>query len=119
MQPSDRAYRAKLEELRATALELAKHQRGDRTKLLDLLRVLEGVHREIREDFFQDALPGTRRHLYQFLKEIEEQGGWPYIPRMSLQRVLELFHFGESPSEESSPDADAATTDASEGDREE
>ena len=81
--------RTELEQLRATALEIAQHQRGDRIKLLSLLRLLEGVHREIREELFQASLPGTRRELYQFLKEIEEQGGWPYIPRMSLQRLLE------------------------------
>jgi len=96
MQPSDRV---ELEQLRATALEIARHQRGDRIKLLDLLRLLEGVHREIREELFQESLPGTRRELYQFLKEIEEQGGWPYIPRMSLQRLLELLAEVEVPPE--------------------
>jgi len=102
MQPSDRT---ELEQLRATALEIAKRQRGNRIELLDLLRPLEGVHREIREELFQEALPGTRRELYQFLKEIEEQGGWPYIPRMSIQRLLaSLAEVETRPAPDRSPE---------------
>ncbi len=80
--------RAELEKLRAAALEIAQRGSGDSARLLNLLRTLERAHREIREGLFQESLPISRRELYRFLKEIEENGGWPYIPRMSLGQVL-------------------------------
>lgn len=56
--------------------------------LLDLLRILENLHREIREDLFQKSLPDNRQDLYALLKEIEAEGGWPYIARPHLRSLL-------------------------------
>ncbi|MEM8827765.1 MAG: hypothetical protein AAGE96_00220 [Cyanobacteria bacterium P01_G01_bin.19] len=63
---------------------LAEDRRGDSLFLLSLLRDLEKIHRQIRVEFFEGALPQTRNDLYQFVKDIEEKGGWPYIERMRL-----------------------------------
>lgn len=67
--------------------EAAMHQ-NDSIALLALLRALEALHREIREDLFQASLPDSRQALYALLRDIEEQGGWPYIDRMKLQLLL-------------------------------
>jgi hypothetical protein len=67
---------------------LALEQSDDLIGLLGILRKLESLHREIREDLFEVALPNNRHDLYDILKEIEEGGGWPYIKRM---RILELL----------------------------
>jgi hypothetical protein len=67
--------------------EAAIHQ-NDSVALLALLRALEGLHREIREDLFQPSLPDNRQALYALLRDIEEQGGWPYIDRLKLQLLL-------------------------------
>lgn len=57
--------------------------------ILTLLRKLEDLHREIRDGIFQDSLPDNRQKLYALLKDMESQGGWPYIERMRLQAFLE------------------------------
>ena len=38
---------------------------------------------------FRDALPDNRQRLYRLLKDIEQEGGWPYIKRMQLLALLE------------------------------
>ncbi|PAX59684.1 hypothetical protein [Brunnivagina elsteri] len=61
---------------------------GDTIALLALLRQLEFLHREIRDGVFQESLPENRQALYALLREIEMEGGWPYIERMRLQAFL-------------------------------
>jgi hypothetical protein len=61
---------------------------GNMEQLLALLRSLELLHREIRDGLFQEALPGNRQALHRLLREMESEGGWPYIPRMRLQEFL-------------------------------
>ncbi len=56
--------------------------------LLALLRLLEGLHRDIRDSLFMESLPNNRQALYALLKNIEEEGGWPYIHRMKLRSLL-------------------------------
>ncbi|MBC6472994.1 MAG: hypothetical protein GDA48_09395 [Hormoscilla sp. GM102CHS1] len=72
--------------------------RGDTLALLQLLRSLEDLHREIREGLFQESLPDNRQDLYSLVKDIEAQGGWPYINRMKLREIL-VHMTGSSPSE--------------------
>ncbi len=57
-------------------------------ELLALLRLLESIHQEIRDGLFQDSLPDNRQALYALLRDIESDGGWPYIHRMKLQAFL-------------------------------
>ena len=75
---------------------LAEKNQHDNLFLLSLLRSLEQIHRQIRVNYFDLALPQTRNDLYQFIKEIEEQGGWPYIERMRLKELLQNLESNES-----------------------
>ena len=68
---------------------LAEKHRNDSLFLLSLLRDLEKIHRKIRVEFFEGALPQTRNDLYQFVRDVEEKGGWPYIERMRLRDLLQ------------------------------
>lgn len=86
------------EKIKNVVLGVARGYEGDGLKLLSLLRTLEFLHREIREELFQPTLPDSRRELYNLLKDIEEEGGWPYIERMRLRELLVAL---ESSSEES------------------
>lgn len=67
---------------------LAEEHRHDTLFLLSLLRNLEKIHRQIRTEIFELSLPETRNALYQLVRDIEEQGGWPYIERMKLRELL-------------------------------
>ena len=78
-----------LEDTAKSVRALAQKNRGDSLFLLSLLRDLEKIHRQIRVEFFEDALPQTRNDLYQFVRNIEEKGGWPYIERMRLKELLQ------------------------------
>ena len=68
---------------------LAEENHHDSLFLLSLLRDLEKIHRQVRVQYFQTALPETRNDLYRFVKDIEEKGGWPYIERMRLRDLLQ------------------------------
>ncbi len=68
--------------------QAALDRRGSSTDLLALLRLLERCHRDICETLFYDALPDNRQHLYALLRDIEINGGWPYIQRMKLKALL-------------------------------
>lgn len=68
--------------------QVARENQHDVLELLAILRTLESLHREIREQYFQDALPNNRHGLYSLLIEIEENGGWPYIDRLKIQSLL-------------------------------
>lgn len=68
--------------------QAALGRKGNSTDLLALLRLLERCHRDICETLFYDALPDNRQHLYALLRNIEVNGGWPYIQRMKLQALL-------------------------------
>lgn len=78
----------KLEAISAQIRAEATRHQNDSIALLALLRALESLHREIREELFQASLPDNRQALYALLRDIEEQGGWPYIDRMKLQLLL-------------------------------
>lgn len=76
------------QELTEVVLAWAKAYEGDCFELLSLLRTLESLHRQIREEMFQATLPDNRQNLYALLREIEDNGGWPYIERMKLKALL-------------------------------
>lgn len=67
---------------------IADRDRADPLALLHLLRTLEQLHREIQQGCFQAALPNSRQALYALLRDIEENGGWPYIQRWKLQELF-------------------------------
>lgn len=76
------------EAIASAVQRLATQYQGNPQALLGLLRMLEALHRDIRDGLFQDCLPNNRQILYAMLKDIEAEGGWPYIPRMKLRSLL-------------------------------
>jgi hypothetical protein len=95
---SQAALTERLEQISATGLQLAADHQQQTDELLAILRTLEELHRHIREEFFQPALPQSRHSLYSLLMEIESQGGWPYIERMRLQDLLQAMDTSEPPT---------------------
>jgi hypothetical protein len=73
---------------------------GDTLSLLQLLRTLEALHREIQEGLFQSSLPTNRHGVYALLRDIEESGGWPYIERGKLQFLMSKLSDAETNSQE-------------------
>lgn len=87
--PFDQTHLAEqIDQHNSQIIALANQCEGDDQLLLFILRKLEFLHREIREGLFQNSLPNNRQKLYFLLKEIEEEGGWPYIERMKLYELL-------------------------------
>ena len=78
----------KLQAIATVVYDAVQDCQGDSVALLAMLRQLEQLHREIRDGVFQESLPVNRRQLYSLLKDIESEGGWPYIERMRLQTFL-------------------------------
>jgi hypothetical protein len=95
---SKSALTDRLQQVSAIGLQLAVDHQQQTDELLAILRTLEELHRHIREDFFQPALPQSRHSLYSLLMEIESQGGWPYIERMRLQDLLRAMDSDEPPA---------------------
>jgi hypothetical protein len=89
-QPTTAATEAtgQLEQIVEQIQEIADRDRSDPLALLLLLRTLENIHREIQQGYFQSALPNSRQSLFALLRDIEENGGWPYIQRWKLQELL-------------------------------
>jgi len=79
---------ADLQEITAKIHSVAERDRADPIALLQLLRILEQLHHEIQQGYFQSALPNNRQALYTLLRDIEENGGWPYIQRWKLQELF-------------------------------
>jgi hypothetical protein len=79
---------AKLKVLAEDIATLATEHQGEIIDLLAILRSLEQSHRQVREEWFQDALPSNRQVLYSLLRDIEESGGWPYIERGTVRSLL-------------------------------
>ncbi|NJN32724.1 MAG: hypothetical protein HC824_21675 [Synechococcales cyanobacterium RM1_1_8] len=80
--------------------DLAGSREGDVQALLGLLRLLEQLHREIEDGPFRQALPTSRRALYQLLQDMERAGGWPYIPRLRLRSIMHWIEELEEPIDE-------------------
>ncbi len=76
-------------------LAIADRSSDDVLALLHLLRTLEQLHHEIQADYFQAALPDSRQSLYALLRDIEENGGWPYIQRFKLQALCANLREGD------------------------
>jgi hypothetical protein len=98
-------FETSLEKIAAITQLVAEQHRGHSLELLAILRLLERLHQEVRDGFFQDALPDNRQALYALLRDIENSGGWPYIHRMKLQALL--VHL--LPDEEGTQNADAGS----------
>lgn len=85
-----------LQSIRNVTWAIAQDHQGDSLSLLAILRLLEQVHQEIRDELFQQSLPDNRQSLYKLLRDIETKGGWPYIYRMKLQSILARMELEEA-----------------------
>ncbi len=88
--------------------EVAAAHEGDSVALLHLLRQLEKLHRTIQDGAFRASLPSDRGSLFRLLQDMEQSGGWPYIPRLQLRTFLDLLQPTPSgaPAEASPPAGD-------------
>jgi hypothetical protein len=68
---------------------LAEKSQDNIFDVLLILRELELLHRNIRQEMFEPNLPDTRHRLYLLLKHIEELGGWPYIERIRVKDICQ------------------------------
>jgi hypothetical protein len=86
--------------------EVAAAHEGDPLALLHLLRQLESLHRTIQDGAFRASLPSERSSLFRLLQDMEQSGGWPYIPRLQLRTFLDLLQSDETPPEHDRPPTD-------------
>lgn len=92
---------SKLATITTTVYDAVESCQKNSIAILALLRQLEQLHREIRDGAFQETLPENRQQLYSLLKDIESEGGWPYIERMKLQAFLGKLQQQDSTEENS------------------
>lgn len=85
---------ANLQAIADLVQKTANYCQSDTVQLLQLLRLLESEHRQIREGNFLNGLPSSRQALYQLLRDMEQSGGWPYIPSMTLRTILAKLEQG-------------------------
>lgn len=71
--------------------ELAVELQGEPAALLELLRQLEQLHRNLQDGAFRSSLPADRNALFNLLQRMERSGGWPYIPRLQLRTFMDLL----------------------------
>jgi hypothetical protein len=71
--------------------ELAVELHGEPAALLELLRQLEQLHRNLQDGAFRSSLPADRNTLFNLLQRMERSGGWPYIPRLQLRTFMDLL----------------------------
>ncbi|MCY4173177.1 MAG: hypothetical protein OXF25_03775 [Cyanobacteria bacterium MAG CAR3_bin_5] len=83
----------RLQVLRDAVQALVAERRDDSAGMLELLRELERLHRQIEQGPFRESLPDGRNALYQLLQDMERSGGWPYIPRPRLRSLLKTLEF--------------------------
>jgi hypothetical protein len=76
-----------LEMLSDRIWQTSQAHQGNAESLLQILRVLEALHKRIRDDLFQPALPTSRHELFNLLRDIETNGGWPHIYRMKINEI--------------------------------
>ena len=80
-----------IEPLVQDVLAIAAQHEGEGHTQLAILRQLESLHRNICENYFYPTLPERRRDLYNLLRDMEENGGWPYIARPKLKFVMQAI----------------------------
>jgi hypothetical protein len=95
-QPRQTANLSELDAISARLWQIAQDQQSDAASLLQIIRVIEVIHKRIRDDLFQPALPTSRHELFNLLRDIETNGGWPHIYRM---KINEICRYLEQPEE--------------------
>ncbi len=86
---------SELESIGDRLWHIAQLQRDDSASLLKILRILEEIHKRIRDDLFQPSLPNSRHELFNLLRDIETNGGWPHIYRMKINEICQYLEKSE------------------------
>ncbi len=84
-EPKYHKLQSKLESINKDIVELVESCDGNCLEILHILKELEATHRYLHDEFLSPSLPTNRHRLYLLVRHMEEVGGWPYIPRMSLK----------------------------------
>jgi len=87
----DPGWHDRLQQWNRDGQALAAEAGGDPLQLLQLLRSIEQLHRDLQDGPFRASLPSDRRGLHDLLQSMERSGGWPYIPRLQLKTFMELL----------------------------
>lgn len=87
-----------IDELCDQLWQIAQNHKDNPHELLSILRTLEKVHKDIRDDLFQPALPISRHELFNLLRDIETNGGWPHIYRMKINEICRYLEQTEETS---------------------
>lgn len=90
---------AKMKALVQEIQTLAEESQENIFDILLILRELESLHRNIRQEMFEPALPDTRHRLYLLLRHLEEIGGWPHIERMKIKDICQKLLSEEAKQE--------------------
>ncbi|OIP79022.1 MAG: hypothetical protein AUK48_00460 [Oscillatoriales cyanobacterium CG2_30_44_21] len=90
-QPESPTSQSQLEGTVEQLWQIAQSQGNSPERLLYVLRVLEATHKRIRDDLFQPALPNSRHELFNLLRDIETNGGWPHIYRMKIEEICKYL----------------------------
>ena len=99
-EPTNYALKQELQEIGQRIWHLAEKYQNQTLELLLILRTIESVHSDIREQMFVSSLPDTRHRLYILLRHLEEEGGWPYIPRMRIKDIFQKLELENQSSAE-------------------
>jgi hypothetical protein len=88
-EPTAPGHQQRLQALLAELSSLSQELANQPEALVDLLRQLEQLHRHIQDGPLRGSLPTDRHQLFELLQNLEQSGGWPYIPRPQLQNFLQ------------------------------
>jgi hypothetical protein len=87
-EPTAPGPQQRLDALLAELFSLSQQLANQPEALVNLLRKLEQLHRGIQDGPLRGSLPADRHKLFELLQNLEQSGGWPYIPRPQLHNFL-------------------------------
>ena len=87
-EPTAPGPQQRLDALLAELFSLSQQLANQPEALVNLLRKLEQLHRGIQDGPLRGSLPADRHKLFELLQNLEQSGGWPYIPRPQLQSFI-------------------------------
>jgi small-conductance mechanosensitive channel len=87
-EPTAPGQQQRLDALLAELSSLSQELANQPEALVNLLRQLEQLHRQIQDGPLRGSLPTDRHRLFALLQNLEQSGGWPYIPRPQLHNFL-------------------------------
>jgi ABC-type transporter Mla subunit MlaD len=96
-EPTAPGQQQRLDSLLAELSSLSQELANQPEALVNLLRQLEQLHRQIQDGPLRGSLPSDRHKLFELLQNLEQSGGWPYIPRPQLHNFLRQLQ--QQPSE--------------------